>query len=86
MEFQGKLKIQTQGNGKKPHFGPNLGPLDPNSGGQFFLQNLASSVTIDIMVSYHHVQYLKKTNDLILRKFSDRRADGQTDRQTDDQE
>ena len=78
--------IQTQGNGKKPHFGPDLGPLDSNSGGQFFLQNLASSVTIDIMVSYHHVQYLKKTNDLILRKFSGRRADGQTDRQTDERE
>ena len=26
--------IHTQANDKKPHFGPDLGPLDPNSGRQ----------------------------------------------------
>ena len=31
------------------------------------------------MISYHHVQYQKKTNDPILRKFSD----GQMDRWMD---
>ena len=31
MQFQGKLMIQTQENDKEPHFGPNLGSLDPNS-------------------------------------------------------
>ena len=36
------------------------------------------------MVSYHHGQYQKKTNDQILRKLSDGRTDkrGYTDRQT----
>ena len=29
----------------------------------------------DMMISYHHVQYQKKTNDLILRKLSDGRTD-----------
>ena len=28
--------IQTQENDKKPHFGPDLGPLGPNSGHQCF--------------------------------------------------
>ena len=32
---------------------------------------------LDIKVSYHHVQYQKKTNDPVLRKPSDRRTDGQ---------
>ena len=27
MQFQGKLMIQTQENGEKPHFGPDLGSL-----------------------------------------------------------
>ena len=44
----------------------------------FFFKNLALSVT-DIMVSYHHVQYQKKTNDPILRKLSKGRKDRQTD-------
>ena len=34
------------------------------------------------MVSYYHVQYQKKTIDPILRKFSDGRTDGPTERQT----
>ena len=37
IQFQGKLVIQTQENGEKPHFEPNLGSLDPNSSRQFFL-------------------------------------------------
>ena len=37
--------------------------------------------SLDIMVSYHHVEYQKKTNDPMLRKFSDGRAHGQMDRQ-----
>ena len=32
------------------------------------------------MLSYHHVQYQKKTNDPIFRKLSDGSTDGQTDK------
>ena len=28
MQFQGKLMIQTQENGEKPHFGSDLGPRE----------------------------------------------------------
>ena len=38
IQFQGKLIIQTQENGEKPHFGPDSGPLDPNLGQQLFFQ------------------------------------------------
>ena len=37
IQFQEKLMIQTQENGKKLYFTPDLGPLGPNSGHQFFL-------------------------------------------------
>ena len=29
MQFQRKIMIQTKENGKKPHFGPDLGPSGP---------------------------------------------------------
>ena len=74
MQFQGKLLIQTQENGKKPH-GPDLGLLDLNSGRQFFFSKIWLCQSLDIMVSYNHEQYHKKTNDTILRKFSNRRTD-----------
>ena len=32
IQFHGKLMIQTREYGEKPHFGPDLGSLDPNSG------------------------------------------------------
>ena len=75
--------IQTQGNGEKPHFGPDLGRLGSNLGckNYFLSKNLASSVT-----RYHgHLSSCtisEKTNDPILRKFSDGRIDGRTDGQT----
>ena len=43
----------------------------------FFLIWLCHS--LEIIVSYRHVQYQKKLNDPILRKLSDGRTDGQTD-------
>ena len=61
----------------------------------FFLFFFSKSCqSLDIMVCYHHVQYIKKTNDPILRKLSDgwtdqwidRWTDGHTDTQTDGQE
>ena len=69
---------QTGGNGEKPHFGPNLHPLGPNSGPHFFLfffKNVASSVP-----RYHDqlssCTTSEKTKD---PNFSDRRTDEQTD-------
>ena len=71
MQFKVKFMIQTQENAKKIHFGPDLGPLGPNSGHQFFFKNLTLSVT-----RYHgqlsSCKISEKTNDQILRKFSDR--------------
>ena len=40
--------------------------------------------SLEIMVSYHHLQYQKKNNDQILRKPSDGRKDKRTDGQTDE--
>ena len=82
MQFQGKNMIQTHENGEKPHFGPDLGHLDPNSGCQiFFFKNLALSVT-----RYHgqssSCKISEQTDDPILRKFRDGRTDKQMDRQT----
>ena len=76
MQFQGKRMIQGQENGKKPHFGSDLGLLAPNSVCQFLFSKIWLCQSLDIMVSYHHVQYQKKTNDPTLRKFSDGRTDG----------
>ena len=46
MQIQGKRMIQTQQNGKKPHFGSDLRPLGPNLGKQIFFKILALAVTI----------------------------------------
>ena len=67
MQFQGKLMIQTQETGKKPHFDPDLDPLAPNLGQQF--PRIWLHQSLYIMISYHHVQYQKKLNDPILRKL-----------------
>ena len=60
MQFRGKLINQTCENSKKPSFGPDFGPFGPN----FSHQNLFSKIwlcqSLDIMVSYHRVQYQKK--------------------------
>ena len=84
MQFQGKPLNQTRENVKKPSFRPDFGQLGPNSGYQtffFFFKNLASSVT-----RYHgqlsSCTISEKTNDPILRKLSDVRTDGWTDRRT----
>ena len=71
--------IQTQKNGEKPDFGPDLGPLGPNSGRRFsFFKNVASSAT-----RYHgqlsSCTILEKTNDPIVRKLGDRQKPGRVD-------
>ena len=38
MQFEGKLMTETQENREKSHFGPNIGPLGPNSGHQSLSQ------------------------------------------------
>ena len=53
-------KVQTQENGEKPHFVPDLGSLGPNSGCQNSFSNIWLRQSLDIMVSYHHVQYQKQ--------------------------
>ena len=60
MQIPGKRIIQTQENGEKPNFGPDLGPLDPNSDCQKFCSKIWFHQSLDIMVRYHPVQYQKK--------------------------
>ena len=74
---------QTLENSKKPSFRPDFGPFSPYLGHQFF-SKIWLHQSLDIMISYHHVQYKKKTNDPILRKFSNEQMEGPerwTDRQ-----
>ena len=76
MQFKGKLMNQTSENGKKTNFGSDF---RPNLGHQFFFpKNLASSVT-RCHGQLSSCKIPEKTNDVILRKLSDRRIDGQTD-------
>ena len=51
--------IQTQENGKKTHFGPDLGQLDQNSDQGNFFSKIWLCQSLDIMIFYHHVQYQK---------------------------
>ena len=74
--------IQTQGNDKKPQFGPNLGPLGPIWATKCFFKILAFSVT-----RYHgqlsSFTILQKTSDPIFIKFSDGWTDRLMDRGAD---
>ena len=45
---------------QKTSFGPNFGPFGPNSCRQSFLPKIWLCQSLDIIVSYHHVQYQKK--------------------------
>ena len=45
--------IQTSKNDKKPNFGPDFGPFNPNLGPQFFCRILP----LDIVASYHPMQF-----------------------------
>ena len=69
---------------KETHFEHDLGHFGPNSGRQIFFNFLASSVT-----RYHgqlsSCKISKKTNDPILKKFTDGGMDGRTDGRTDTQ-
>ena len=56
IQFQGKRIIQTQENGEKRCFTPDLGPLDPSSGSQIFFMKLV----VGIAPSYHSMQFKGK--------------------------
>ena len=55
--------IQTHADDKKPHFRPDVGLLDPNSGCNFF-SSVFSKIwlrqSLDIMARYHQVKYQGK--------------------------
>ena len=73
MQFPGKLMNQTWENGKKSKFGPNLGLLWPKFGlpncfwwilliGRHFLKPSSYEIyMLDIVSSYHYMQYQEKT-------------------------
>ena len=42
----------------------------------FFFSKIGLRLSIDIILSYHRVQFQKKTNDPILSKLSEGRKDG----------
>ena len=84
MQFQGKLIIKLKKMAKSLILGLIQVPW-----AQIQAANIFSKIwlcqPIDIMVSYRYVQYQKKINDPILRKFSDRLTDGQMDEQIDEE-
>ena len=57
MQFQGKLMIQTEENDENLIFGLDLGLLGLNLGHIFFFSKNWLRQSLDVMVSYHHVQY-----------------------------
>ena len=69
-------------NDKNPNFGPNFGLFGPNSGYQFFFSIIWLCQSLDTMVRHLLCAISEKTNDQILRKFSNEQTDEQTDRQT----
>ena len=61
-------------------------PIGPKIKPQIVFSNIWSHQSLDIMFSYHHLQYQTQSyNDPILRKLSHGRMDRQTDRQRDRQ-
>ena len=85
MQFQRNHMIKNQENGKKLCFRSDLGSLRPNLGRQVYFSKIWLRQTLDIMVSYHHLQYQKKLMIQSLEKLvTDGRTDGRTDRNTDE--
>ena len=77
--ISGKTKEQYLRKWQRPSFGSNFGPLGPNSGCQNFSSKIWLCQSLDVMVSYHHVQYQKK---LMNKSCETLVTDGRTDRQT----
>ena len=79
VKLQGKLMSQTWENGKTPSLWPDFGPFDSNSERQLFFSKTWLRQRLDIMVSYHHVQYQKK---LMIRSWENLVTDQRTDHRT----
>ena len=71
--------MQLEKMAKKPCFRPDFGPFGPNSSCQFFSPKIWLCQSLNVMVSYHHVQYQKK---LMIQSCKNLVMDRQTDRQT----
>ena len=54
---------------QKPNFGPVFDLFSSNWGCQFLKKKIWLRQSLDIMASYHHVQYQERTNNLILRNW-----------------
>ena len=60
MQFHSKNMIQIQANGEKPDFGPDLGPLNPNSGFQFFFSKDLKAIYVLLpMLKRMQIIYVK---------------------------
>ena len=57
MQIKQKLMQQTWENGKKTNFQPNFGMFDPNLGPQKFFCEFYLYKQLDIVPSYHPIQF-----------------------------
>ena len=71
---------ETWENDKETSFGPDFNPFGPNSGRQIFFSKTWLCQSLDIMVSYHHVQYQIKK---MIQSWENLVTDGQTDGRMD---
>ena len=81
--ISGKTNKPNMRKWQKPIFRPNFGPFGLKSGHHFFSLKIWLCQSLDIMVSYHRVQYQKK---LMIQSWEKLVKDGQTDsdRQTNE--
>ena len=80
MQFQGKLMNQTWKNGSKEQFRTWFWPICAKFGPPKFFSKIWLCYSVDILNSYHHVQYQKK---LVIKSWQDLVTDGWTDWRTD---
>ena len=60
MQFQRQLMNQIWENDKKPSLGTHFGLFDPNLGYQMFFHRFKSYGMLDIVASYHCMQFAGK--------------------------
>ena len=72
---------QTWENSKTPSSGPDFGPFGKNFA-QLFFSKIWLRQSLDIMVSYYHVQYQEK---LMIQSWENLVMDGRMDRRIDRQ-